>query len=94
MAIGPACGSPPASPSGPEDLVGSISTNHGHVVVLTGAQLAEGGAVILDIKGQSTHTHAVVLSADDVRRIRAGEQISRFSSDNFDDKHDHVVTFN
>jgi hypothetical protein len=93
--VSPACGDDtPAGPDGPEDEVGSIGTNHGHRAVLTVAQLEAGAEVLLDIQGQSTHGHFLTLSADDVRRIRAGERVSRFSTDGFDDKHDHVVTFN
>jgi uncharacterized protein len=44
--------------------------------------------------GRSTHSHHVDLTSDELRRIRNGERIVRHSSDGFDDKHDHVVTFN
>lgn len=90
------CGSaPPAGPGTDEAAaVGTISQNHGHEAAVTGAQLAAGGALRLDITGRSTHGHVVDLSADDVRAIRRGDRVSRHSSDGFDDKHDHVVTFN
>lgn len=84
--------------AGPDDAgdgaVGMISLNHGHEAVLTTAQLLNGNGLRLDITGRSTHSHHVDLTSDELRRIRNGERIVRHSSDGFDDKHDHVVTFN
>jgi hypothetical protein len=97
VTVAPSCGgAPAATPASPtaDDKVGSVGTNHGHRAVITVAALQAGGALLLDIQGQSTHGHTLALSADEVRRIRLGERVSQFSSDGFDDKHDHVVTFN
>jgi len=82
------------APDALPDEIGSISLNHGHRAVITAAQLSAADSLLLDITGQSTHSHTVSLTADEVRRIWAGEQVSQHSSDGFDDKHDHVVTFN
>lgn len=90
-----ACGgggsSNPTGSSGAGDAVGSISANHGHTARITSAQLAAGGALVLDIRGTSAHPHTVSLSAADVSAIAAGQTISRESS--FDDGHTHTVTF-
>jgi hypothetical protein len=83
-----------ATPASGDGLEGRITLNHGHSAVLTPAQLAAGAPARLDITGRSTHSHFLDLTADDVVRIRAGESVSRHSSDGFDDKHDHLVTFN
>jgi hypothetical protein len=83
-----------ATTAGPADAVGSISLNHGHEAVVTAGQLLAGGALRLDITGRSTHAHSLDLTADDVLRIRSGERVSRHASDGFDDKHDHLLTFN
>jgi hypothetical protein len=37
----------------------TISANHGHSAVITGAQLTAGGAVELNIRGTATHAHTV-----------------------------------
>ena len=88
-----ACSSPVA-PLGEPGVAGEISNNHAHRAVVTEAQLKAGGAVEIDIKGESGHHHYVDLSAEDVGRIAAGLRVSRVSSGSSEDKHDHVVTFN
>jgi hypothetical protein len=85
---------PPAGPEPPADRVGTISLNHGHVAVVTAAQLDAGGALKLEIQGSSIHGHALELSADEVARIRRGEIVSVLSAAGWEDKHDHRVTFN
>jgi hypothetical protein len=85
---------PPAS-SG--DKVGSISNNHLHSAVITGAQLVAANAVQLDIRGQADHTHSVVLGADAIASIKGG---ATFSADSTATdtaafgNHLHTVTFN
>jgi hypothetical protein len=74
------------------DKVGSISDNHGHSAVITGAQLTAGGALALDIRGTATHTHTVELSAAEIASIAASQRVSKSSST--DSGHDHTVTFN
>jgi hypothetical protein len=91
-----ACGGTeqPAGPEPPADRVGTISLNHGHVAVITAAELNAGGALKLEIQGSSIHGHALELSMDDVVRIRRGEVVSVLSAAGWEDKHDHRVTFN
>jgi hypothetical protein len=100
-----ACGGSSYSPSSPTptptpnptptpsaDKVGSISSNHGHSAVITGAQLAAGGTLSLSIQGTATHPHTVDLSADDLTAIAANQRVSKESSE--DNSHTHTVTFN
>jgi hypothetical protein len=67
--------------------------NHGHRAVVTAAQVAAGGAVRIEIQGESMHGHALDLSADDLARIRRGEVVTVLSAPGWEDKHDHRVTF-
>ena len=95
-----ACGgggsSSPTSPSpsgqAAQDVSGSVSANHGHAASITGTQITARGAVMLNIQGGATHPHTVELSADEVTRIGARQQVSKQSTT--DDGHSHLVTFN
>jgi len=71
---------------------GSIAANHGHVAVITGAQIADGGAVTLDIQGTATHTHSVRLAAAQIQAIGTRQRVGVTSTT--DSAHNHVVTFN
>lgn len=99
--------SSPSGPSGPTgpaangDRQGDISANHGHVAVVTAAQLAAGGGVTLDINGSAGHPHRVDLSAAEVAQIAAGTRVTKTSvplSSPPDygsfGPHEHTVTFN
>lgn len=86
-------GSSPSAPTPqPGDKVGSVGTNHGHVAIITAAQLAGAAAVTLQIRGSSDHPHTVQLSAAEIAQIAANGRVSKASS--VDDGHDHSVTFN
>jgi hypothetical protein len=74
------------------DKVGNISADHGHRAVITAAELAAGGALILQIRGTADHPHTVPLTADEVVAIRNGQRVGKGSSD--EDFHTHTVTFN
>jgi hypothetical protein len=86
------------SPSASGDVAGSISANHGHVAVITRAQLTAGGGVALDIQGSSDHSHSVELSQSDIAAIANGQRVSKVSSVSMDSstyaQHEHTVTFN
>jgi hypothetical protein len=84
----------PTTPETPEDEVGAIALTHGHRAVVTAAQLAAGGALRIEIKGESIHGHALDLLPDDLARIRRGEAVTVLSAPGWEDKHDHRVTFN
>lgn len=82
----------PAPPAAAGDKVGTISDNHGHSAVITGAQLTAGGALALDIRGSADHTHSVSLSASEITSIAGGQRVSKSSTTS--SSHDHTVTFN
>lgn len=73
------------------DKTGTVAANHNHAAVITAAQMQAGGALDLDIRGTSGHTHMVALTADDVANVRKGATLSKESSGN---SHTHTVTFN
>ena len=84
-------GSPTASTPPPPDRVGTVDSNHGHTATITSAQQLDGGAVELDIRGTSSHSHKVTLSADDVASVRSGRRVQVASTGS---SHSHVVVFN
>lgn len=77
--------------SGPVDVTGSITGNHGHRAVIAAAQLSAGGALHLDISGNAGHTHFVDLTASEVVAIRSGTAVAKDSTDM--DAHRHTVSF-
>ena len=87
------CADGPTQPSY-TDTIGSLANNHGHTVVITGAQLAAGGGVSLEIQGTATHPHQVELTAADVVAIRDGRRVSKDSTPSPSGSHAHTVTFN
>lgn len=60
--------------------------------MITGAELAAGGALVLDITGTAGHPHAVSLSASEIVSIAANQRVSKQSTTS--NGHDHTVTFN
>lgn len=84
---------PPTAPSpNPGNEVGTISANHGHTAVITGAELSAGNALSLNIQGSAPHPHTVQITAGEVQTIANGQQVTKESSNN--DAHTHLVTFN
>ena len=83
---------PPGGGGGGGDVAGSISGNHGHIAVVTAAQITAANSVNLDIRGTATHPHTVELSAAEVGMIGQQQKVSKTSSN--DDGHVHTVTFN
>ena len=84
-------GSPTASTPPLTDVEGLIAINHGHSVMISAAQLGAGGALELDIKGTSGHTHMVSLTADEVKAVRNRAVVQKESSGK---SHTHIITFN
>ncbi len=93
----------PASPSGSSgDAVGVVSVNHGHVAIITQAELTAGNMLVLDIDGEAGHPHLVELSADDLAQIGNGVRVVKSASELIPedtlypdvDRHSHNVTFN
>jgi hypothetical protein len=94
ITLGSGCsGESPTEPSY-TDLAGTVASNHGHSAVITSAQLAAGGALVLAIQGTGSHPHTVELTAADVRAIRQGQRISKESNLSPSGSHGHTVTFN
>jgi hypothetical protein len=84
----------PAGPSGgPPSMTGVVSANHGHSAVIAGADIVAGNQVSLNIQGQATHPHTVVLTSAEVASLRRGEQIAKTSTSGDTNQHTHTVTF-
>lgn len=92
-----------------EELDGNvrISSNHGHSLVIPAEDLNSIVAKIYDIRGTSAdHTHEVVITADQFRRIKEGQVVAVGSdpatNGEVDDKgnliivdsHTHTITAN
>ena len=70
---------------------GNAAANHGHAAVITKAQLQAGGAVTLDIRGSSGHTHSISLTAEEMASLKAGSMVNKDSSS--EPGHFHTVMF-
>ncbi len=68
-----------------------IEGNHGHSMNVTAADLSAGAVKTYDIKGTATHTHDVVLSANDFSNLQNG-QPANVSSTQAPDGHSHSIT--
>jgi hypothetical protein len=77
--------------TGSGDVQGSISGNHGHVAMITAAQLAAGNTITLTIPGAADHPHVVELTAADLGRLAGNQAVSKDSSEMA--AHHHTVTF-
>jgi hypothetical protein len=90
-----ACGStsstaPSSAP--PADVTGNISANHGHVAVITSAQITAGAAIVaLDIHGTAGHTHTLSISQADLTSLKNKQAVTSVSTT--DSAHSHSVTF-
>jgi len=83
---------PPPAGGGTIDKTGVVGSNHGHVAVITAAQLTAANVINLDIRGSSDHPHTVTLTAAEVASIAANTRVTKESST--DAAHSHSVTFN
>jgi hypothetical protein len=93
----PPVAAPPPSPPEPSgcpagSVCGEVDTDSLHSAVITGAQLAAGGALVLNIRGTQTHGHLVELTAEELAAIGGGQRVQKTSSFNL--LHQHQVTFN
>jgi len=98
ITISDACGSDSPSPATPTpvDINGLISANHGHVAVVTGAQITAGSVVTLNIQGTAAHPHTLSLSQADLQTLKNRQPVSRDSSNDVSatfGPHMHAVTF-
>jgi hypothetical protein len=82
---------PTPAPSPLADKNGVIGTNHGHVALITGAQLTDANTIVLNLQGTASHNHTLELSAAEVAQIRDGQTVARTCSPT---THMHMVTFN
>jgi|MudIll2142460700_1097286.scaffolds.fasta_scaffold282739_2 hypothetical protein len=90
--VAPSTPAPSSGTGGAGEAMGSISSNHGHAAVITGAQLTAGNGLRLDIRGQADHSHSVDLSAAQVAQVRGSTRVSIDSTDT--QGHQHAVVFN
>jgi len=100
ITVSDACGSSsstaPSQTPPPADITGVIGTNHGHVAVITGAQITAGGAISLNIQGTAAHPHTVALSQTDVASLKNRQAVAVTSSTDVSatfGSHSHAVTF-
>ena len=103
ITVSEACGSssssttaPSPPPAAPADINGVIGTNHGHVAVVTGAQITAGGAVTMSIQGTAAHPHTVTLSQADFTALKNRQAVATTSSTDLSatfGNHSHSVTF-
>jgi hypothetical protein len=98
ITISDACGSSstttPSSP--PADVTGVISANHGHVAVVTTAQMTAGAALSLSIQGTAAHNHTLSLSQGDLQTLRNRQPVTHDSTTDPSGTfgpHLHTVTF-
>jgi hypothetical protein len=86
----------PAPTAAPVDINGTISDNHNHAALLTGAQIAAGNAITVSIQGTATHPHTVALTQADLQTLTNRRPVTRDSSSDlsgFFGQHMHTVTF-
>ena len=82
---------PSTTPATPADINGTVSANHGHVAIVTGAEITADVAVTLNIQGTATHNHTVAIAAGDLTNLKNRQAVSITSST--DAGHQHTVTF-
>jgi ABC-type Zn uptake system ZnuABC Zn-binding protein ZnuA len=83
--------SPTPQTAAPSDVSGSITANHGHTAMITGAQITTGSAISLNIQGTATHPHTVEISQSDLQSLRNRQAVTHDSTNN--GGHTHTVTF-
>jgi hypothetical protein len=92
ITISDACGSSSPTTPTPTDVTGVISSNHGHIAVITGAQITAGTAIVsLDIRGNASHPHTLSITQADLQTLQSRQPISKTSTT--DANHSHTVTF-
>jgi len=69
----------------------TIYTNHGHVLVVTIADVMAGQQKSYDIQGTSDHPHTVVLTAAHFQELAQNQAIMTTSSFDADHSHDILV---
>jgi hypothetical protein len=86
------------SESGTCDTSGAINTaissNHGHTVTLSQAEVDAGQAVTKQLTLASGHTHDVTLTAEMLQEVKAKKLLRLESTAGSTDSHTHCVSFN
>lgn len=82
---------PAPPPAAAVDVNGTISANHGHVAVVTSAQITAANAFSLDIRGSATHPHTVDLSQTELASLRSRQTVTKDSTNV--NNHIHTITF-
>jgi hypothetical protein len=90
------CGSSPAGPSAAAptpvaDKAATISSNHGHVAVITSGQFTAANTLSLNLQGTASHNHTLELSSAEVLQIAEGRTLAKECTGA---PHTHMVTFN
>ena len=85
-------GSPTSPSPTSQGATAIISNNHGHIAALTGAEVAAGRALTIDIRGSADHSHMLELTNDEVVRLQARQRVDKNAIAN--NSHTHRVTFN
>lgn len=80
-------GSPPAPGGG---CSASIGGNHGHVLLITAADLNSTVDLTFDIQGSADHTHSVAFSAAQLAQLKAGATVNVTSSPTLG--HEHPIS--
>ncbi len=70
----------------------AISSNHGHVLAVSAADVEAGTEKTYDISGSADHTHMVTLSANHFGMLQGNSSITVQSTST--DDHTHAVTVN
>ena len=70
----------------------TISSNHGHILAVSVADVEAGVAKTYDISGSAGHMHEVTLSADHFAQLQGNTSITVQSTSSGD--HTHAVTVN
>jgi len=68
----------------------SISSNHGHTLLVSKADIDAGAEKSYSIKGTSGHGHEIIVSASNFNKLKNKEQVNIESST--DSSHKHTVT--
>lgn len=96
-ALAAACGgtsggamqTPPAGNCLANGSTSQIGGNHGHVLVVTKADIAAGVAKTYDIQGSASHTHQVMLTAADMVALQKNMEAQETSTT--DAGHSHSI---
>lgn len=70
----------------------SISSNHGHIIAVSAADVEAGVAKTYDISGSAGHMHEVTVTADHFAQLQGNTSITVQSTSSGD--HTHAVTIN